>query len=76
MAIDSDEVGGCGGIHLLSLRWEVMISNIFKPAVTSFITPVAKFALRIGITPNAVSWVGAIGVAASALYFYPRGDFF
>ena len=53
-----------------------MISSIFKPAVTSFITPVAKFALRIGITPNAVSWVGAIGVTVSALYFYPRGDFF
>ena len=76
MAIDSDGVGGCGGIHLLSLRWEVMISSIFKPAVTSFITPVAKFALRIGITPNAVSWVGAIGVTVSSLYFYPRGDFF
>jgi CDP-diacylglycerol--glycerol-3-phosphate 3-phosphatidyltransferase len=23
-----------------------------------------------------VSWVGAIGVTVSALYFYPRGDFF
>lgn len=36
----------------------------------------ASFALRIGITPNAVTWVGAVGVVASALYFYPRGDFF
>lgn len=53
-----------------------MISSIFKPAVTSFITPVARFALRIGITPNAVSWVGAIGVTVSSLYFYARGDFF
>jgi CDP-diacylglycerol--glycerol-3-phosphate 3-phosphatidyltransferase len=36
----------------------------------------ASFALRIGITPNAVTWTGAIGVVVSALYFYPKGDFF
>ena len=53
-----------------------MISRIFKPAVTRFITPVARFALRIGITPNGVTFVGAIGVVTSSLYFYPRGDFF
>jgi len=53
-----------------------MLSRTLKPAVTRLITPVAAFALRIGITPNAVTWVGAVGVVASALYFYPRGDFF
>ncbi len=53
-----------------------MISRIFKPAVTRFITPVARFALRIGISPNVVTWIGAIGVVSSALYFYPRGEFF
>ncbi len=53
-----------------------MISGIFKPAVTSFITPVARLALRIGITPNAVTLVGAVGVLCCALFFYPRGDFF
>ncbi|GBL31297.1 CDP-alcohol phosphatidyltransferase [Actinomycetes bacterium] len=53
-----------------------MLSRTLKPAVTRLITPVASFALRIGITPNAVTWVGAVGVVASALYFYPRGDFF
>ena len=53
-----------------------MISDIVKPAVTRFITPVASFALRLGITPNAVTWVGAIGVVMSSLYFYPRGVFF
>ena len=52
-----------------------MLSRSLKPAVTRLITPVAAFALRIGITPNAVSWVGAVGVIASALFFYPRGDF-
>jgi CDP-diacylglycerol--glycerol-3-phosphate 3-phosphatidyltransferase len=53
-----------------------MISSIVKPAVTRFITPVASFALRLGITPNAVTWIGAIGVVFSSLLFYPRGDFF
>lgn len=53
-----------------------MLSRTLKPAVTRLITPVASFALRIGITPNAVTLVGAVGVVASALYFYPRGDFF
>lgn len=53
-----------------------MLSRSLKPAVTRLITPVASFALRLGITPNAVTWVGAVGVIASALFFYPRGDFF
>lgn len=52
-----------------------MISAKLKPAVTRVITPVASFALRIGITPNAVTWTGAIAVVAAALYFYPRGEF-
>ena len=53
-----------------------MLSARLKPSVTRVITPVASFALRLGITPNAVTWVGAIGVVASSLIFYPRGDFF
>ena len=53
-----------------------MLSARLKPAVTRVITPVASFALRLGITPNAVTWVGAIAVVVSALYFYPRGEFF
>ena len=53
-----------------------MISRILKPAVTRFITPVATFALRVGITPNAVTWIGAFGVVAASLYFYPQGEFF
>ena len=53
-----------------------MLSARLKPAVTRVITPVAAFALRRGITPNGVTWVGAIGVVVCALYFYPRGEFF
>jgi len=53
-----------------------MLSARLKPAVTRVITPVASAALRSGITPNAVTWTGAIGVVFCAMYFYPRGDFF
>lgn len=53
-----------------------MLSAKLKPAVTRVITPVAAFALRIGISANAVTWAGAVVVVGSALYFYPRGDFF
>lgn len=53
-----------------------MLSARLKPAVTRLITPVAAFALRIGVTPNAVTWVGAIGVVAASLFFYPQGEFF
>lgn len=53
-----------------------MLSVRLKPAVTRVITPVASTALRLGITPNAVTWTGAIGVVFCAMYFYPRGDFF
>ena len=63
-------------VHWLSLRWSLMLSARLKPAVTRVITPVAAVALRMGITPNAVTWTGAIAVVTSALYFYPKGEFF
>jgi CDP-diacylglycerol--glycerol-3-phosphate 3-phosphatidyltransferase len=53
-----------------------MLSARLKPAVTRAITPVASVALRMGITPNAVTWTGAIAVVVAALYFYPKGQFF
>ena len=53
-----------------------MLSARLKPAVTKLITPVASIALRLGITPNAVTWTGAVAVMAAALFFYPKGEFF
>ena len=54
----------------------VMLSAYLKPAVTRAINPIARGALRIGLTPNAVTFVGALGLVSSALYFYPRKEFF
>ncbi|NDH80411.1 MAG: CDP-alcohol phosphatidyltransferase family protein [Actinobacteria bacterium] len=53
-----------------------MISDVLKPAVTRIISPVARFLLRIGLTPNSVTAIGALGVVISAIYFFPRGNFF
>ena len=53
-----------------------MLSARLKPAVTRLITPVASMALRLGITPNAVTWTGAVAVVTASLYFYPKGEFF
>lgn len=53
-----------------------MLSAVLKPAVTRVINPIARGALRVGLTPNSVTFVGAIGLVFSALYFYPRQEFF
>lgn len=55
---------------------DLMLSATLKPAVTRAINPIASGALRLGLTPNAVTLIGALGLISSALYFYPKGDFF
>jgi CDP-diacylglycerol--glycerol-3-phosphate 3-phosphatidyltransferase len=53
-----------------------MISDIFKPAVVRIISPTARGMLRIGLTPNSVTAIGAVGVVATALIAYPSGHLF
>ena len=53
-----------------------MISSALKPAVTRLIEPVARLALRLGLTPNSITLLGAVGVLTSAGYFYPREEYF
>ena len=53
-----------------------MLSASLKPAITRAIIPIARGALRLGLTPNAVTATGALGVVFSSLYFYPRQEFF
>lgn len=50
-----------------------MISDIFKPAVVRLISPTARGLLRIGLTPNSVTTIGAIGVIATSLIAFPNG---
>ena len=53
-----------------------MIQNRFKAPVTAFITPSCRFLLKIGITANWLTFIGALGSSVSALYFFSYGDFF
>jgi CDP-diacylglycerol---glycerol-3-phosphate 3-phosphatidyltransferase len=38
-------------------------------------TPVARLLLRLGVSPDAVTFLGTLGVTAGALVFFPRGEF-
>ena len=53
-----------------------MISDIFKPAVVRIISPTARGMLRIGLTPNSVTTIGAAGVIAISSIAYPNGHLF
>ena len=37
-------------------------------------TPVARLLLRLGVSPDAVTVVGTLGVCFGALWFFPRGE--
>lgn len=43
---------------------------------SAIFTPIARFLLRIGLTPNAVTVLGTLGVSFGALVFYPLGQLF
>jgi CDP-diacylglycerol--glycerol-3-phosphate 3-phosphatidyltransferase len=53
-----------------------MIQRRFKAPVTAFITPICRALLRIGLSANAITVVGAAGATFSSIYFFARGDFF
>src|SRR3954470_6680432 len=47
----------------------------FRAVFARIFTPVARFFLRLGISPDAVTVVGTAGVCAGALVFFPSGHF-
>jgi CDP-diacylglycerol--glycerol-3-phosphate 3-phosphatidyltransferase len=53
-----------------------MVSTAFKPAITRVIEPMARAAVRIGITPDMVTLIGTAGSIISSIYLIPRGDLF
>jgi CDP-diacylglycerol---glycerol-3-phosphate 3-phosphatidyltransferase len=48
--------------------------NRFRAVFAKVFAPIARFFLRLGISPDAVTIVGTIGVCAGALIFFPRGE--
>lgn len=45
----------------------------FRQFWTNVFRPVADLLLRMGVSPDAVTLVGTIGVSFGALFFFPRG---
>lgn len=48
----------------------------FRAFWTRLLSPVANLLLRLGVSPDAVTVVGTLGVVTGSLVFFPRGDFF
>ena len=48
----------------------------FRAFWTAVFKPVGDLLLRLGVSPDAVTLVGTIGVSAGALVFFPRGELF
>lgn len=54
----------------------LMASSALKPLVARFINPIAALFLKVGLTPNAVTILGALGSVASSAYFFTQGRLF
>jgi CDP-diacylglycerol--glycerol-3-phosphate 3-phosphatidyltransferase len=53
-----------------------MLSAILRKPVARVVDPVAIFLLRIGITPNGMTFFGSLGTSAMALWLWPQGEYF
>lgn len=49
-----------------------MLNRFARAFVTRLLTPVARVALRLGLTPDMVTIFGTLGVCFGALAFFPR----
>jgi CDP-diacylglycerol--glycerol-3-phosphate 3-phosphatidyltransferase len=52
-----------------------MLNRFARALFTRLLTPTARLLLRLGVSPDAVTLVGTLGVCVGALAFYPRGEF-
>jgi len=50
-----------------------MLNRFARAALTRLLTPLAALLLRLGVSPDVVTLVGTLGVAAGALTLYPTG---
>ena len=46
----------------------------FRAFWTKVLTPVANLLIRLGVSPDAVTLVGTLGVCSGALVFFPQGE--
>lgn len=52
-----------------------MLNRFARAFATKLLTPVARLLLRLGLSADAVTVIGTVGVCFGALFFFPRGDF-
>ena len=52
-----------------------MLNLHVRPAVGKVVDPLARALLRTGVTPDAMTVLGTLGVTVGAFAFYPRGEF-
>ncbi|MFC9773587.1 MULTISPECIES: phosphatidylinositol phosphate synthase [unclassified Pseudarthrobacter] len=53
-----------------------MLNRHARGFFTALFTPLARWLLRLGVSPDAVTIIGTAGVALGALVFYPLGQLF
>ncbi|MGL5826201.1 MAG: phosphatidylinositol phosphate synthase [Nocardioides sp.] len=46
----------------------------FKAFFTAVLSPLARLLLRWGVSPDAVTVIGTVGVSSMAVWFFPRGE--
>lgn len=51
-----------------------MLNKYARALATTLFTPLARLLLRLGVSPDAVTVVGTLGVCFGALFFFPRGE--
>lgn len=52
-----------------------MLNKFARAFATRLITPVARGLLKLGLSPDAVTVIGTVGVCICALFFFSRGEF-
>src|SRR4028118_1397439 len=53
-----------------------MLSLRVRPLPARVVDPVAAALLRAGVSPDAITVLGTLGVVTGALAFFPRGELF
>ncbi|KGA08962.1 MAG: phosphatidylglycerophosphate synthase [actinobacterium acIB-AMD-7] len=54
----------------------IMLQRSLRDPVAKFISPIVRLLVKMGVSANTISTIGGLGSIASALYFFPKGDFF
>ena len=54
----------------------IMLQRSLRDPVAKIVTPLAKALVKLGVSANLISVIGGLGSILTALYFFPKGEFF